>query len=86
MKISDIIEAYANELQNWDFFSDSQRIYMKDEHIVVCLRNYDWYITKEKVKDTMTAIKALFEIDWIASMEEDDVSWIDSSTYWNKYD
>ena len=88
MKLTDIIEAYANELQNWDFFSDPQTISLKNEHIVVCLRNYNWYITKEKIKDVMTAIKALFEIDWIASMdddEEDCIKFIDSSTYWKKY-
>lgn len=85
MKLTDIIDAYANELQNWDFFSDPQRIYLENEHIVVCLRNYDWYITKEKIKDTMTAIKALFEIDWISSMEEGDDRFIDSSVYWKKH-
>lgn len=85
MKLPDIIEAYSNELQNWDFFSDSQRIYMENEHIVVCLRNYQWYITKEKVEDCMTAIKALFEIDWIASMEDGEETFIDTSTYWKEY-
>lgn len=87
MTIKEIIDAYADELENWNFFSDSQRCYLdKNNHIVVCLRNYNWYITKEPITDIMTCIKAIFEIDWIAEYEdgEDDDILIDNSKYWNK--
>lgn len=88
MTIDQITDAYAEELENWNFFSDSQRCYVNEKsHIVVCLRNYNWYITKEPIKDIITCIKALFEIDWIAEYEdeENDNIFINNSIYWNKY-
>ena len=88
MIVNDIVKAYADELENWNYFSDGQRAYLdKDNHIIVCLRNYNWYITKESVCDPMTAIKALFEIDWIASFDdcEPDFHEINFSRYWKKY-
>ena len=85
MTVEEIVEAYANELSNWDFFSDHQVARMENGHIQVCLRNYNWYITKDPIIDPMIAIKALFEIDWIAEYAdlEDDV-FIESSKYWEK--
>ncbi len=88
MTIDQITDAYADELEKWDFFSDGQRCYVdENSHIVVCLRNYNWYITKEPITDIMTCIKALFEIDWIAEYEdgEEDTIFIDTSKYWNKF-
>ena len=84
MTIKDIVEAYADELCQWDFFSDSQRAYVNDKGcIVVCLRNYQWYITKEPIKLNLTAIKALFEIDWIAEYDGDTLpAFIHYSKYW----
>ena len=89
MTIKQITDAYADELENWDFFSDGQRCYIdENNHIVVCLRNYNWYITKEPITDNMTCIKALFEIDWIAEYDEDEEGnnhFINYSKYWNKF-
>lgn len=88
MTIDQITDAYEAELQKWNFFSDGQRCYVdKNNHIVVCLRNYSWYITKEPITDVMTAIKAIFEIDWIAEYDdcEKDVTFIDTSVYWKEY-
>ena len=85
--LDQIVDLYAEELKNWDFFSDSQRAYVDENcHIVVCLRNYNWYKTKEPVVDFKTALKAIFEIDWIAEYddEEDIYGFINSSKYWNK--
>lgn len=90
MDINFITDAYAHELENWDFFSDSQRCYINmQNHIVVCLRNYQWYITKEPVQidDIITCVKALFEIDWIAEYSDgyDSEFYIEHSKYWKKY-
>lgn len=89
MTIDQIVDAYADELKNWDFFSDGQRAYVDENgHIVVCLRNYNWYITKEIIKTELDAIKALFEIDWIAEYDENEESgefWIHHSDWWIKY-
>lgn len=89
MTVNDIVKAYADELENWEFFSDHQVCRLENNHIIVCLRNYNWYITKEPVKDCLTAVKALFEIDWIAEYNEDEDyypnNYIDYSDYWEKY-
>lgn len=90
MKVEDIVKAYADELSNWEFFSDSQRCYLDDEdRIVVCLRDYEWFKTKEKITDPLTAVKALFEIDWIAEYVYDSEyiegkSYIKNSKYWEE--
>ena len=86
MTIKDIVKAYSDELSRWDFFSDSQRAYVNDEgYIVVCLRNYNWYITKEPIKSNLTAVKALFEIDWIAEYDDcEESSNINFSIYWKE--
>lgn len=84
--IDQVVDIYAEELENWNFFSDRQRAYCdEDSKIVVCLRDYQWYITKEKIKDIKSAIKALFEIDWIAEYDNDEYDFINNSKYWNKY-
>ena len=84
--IDQVVDIYAEELENWNFFSDSQRAYCnEDGKIVVCLRDYQWYITKEKINDIKTAIKALFEIDWIAEYDNDEFDYINYSEYWNNY-
>ncbi len=87
MTVKEIVEAYADELGRWDFFSDGQRAYINSsKHIIVCLRNYNWYATKYPIRTTMDAIKALFEIDWIAEYEDEGNSdFISSSKYWIKY-
>lgn len=86
MTITQVVDAYAEELENWDFFSDSQRAYVdKNNHIVVCLRNYSWYITKNPIIFIDEAIKALFEIDWIAEFEDEGTfKYIGSSKYWKE--
>lgn len=71
LSVEDIVEAYAEETSNWDFFSDPQRMYISDGYIVACLRDYNWYITKEKIKTPLEAVKAIFEIDWICEYDED---------------
>ena len=84
MTIDQVVDAYAEELQNWNFFSDSQRAYVdEDRRIVVCLRDYQWYITKAPITNELDAIKALFEIDWVA--EYADEGFINWSKYWNKW-
>ena len=69
------------------FFSDRQRAYVDENcHIVVCLRNYNWYITKHEIKDIKEALKALFEIDWIAEYDDcEESNFIDYSKFWIKY-
>ena len=86
MTVEDVVKAYADELENWEFFSDHQVCRLENGHIIVCLRNYNWYITKEPIKDCLTAIKALFEIDWIAEYDDDgeDFKHIDYSKYWRE--
>lgn len=88
MTIEQIVDAYAEELKNWNFFCDPQRAYVdEDSHIVVCLRDYNWYITKEPITNELDAIKALFEIDWIAEYDNDEdvnMSSISFSKYWKK--
>ena len=84
MTIDQVVDAYAEELKNWNFFSDPQRAYVnEDRHIVVCLRYYNWYITKEAITNELDAIKALFEIDWAAEYAEDGADTY--MKYWNKY-
>ena len=87
MTINQITDAYGEELENWNFFSDSQRCYVdENNHIVVCLRNYNWYITKEPINKEIDAIKALFEIDWIAEYEDlENNLYVGTSKYWKKY-
>ena len=87
MTIDQIVDAYEEELDNWNFFSDSQRAYVdENSRIVVCLRNYNWYITKEPVISINEAIRALFEIDWIAEYDDcGEGNFIDSSKFWKKY-
>lgn len=83
MTIDQIVDAYAEELTNWNFFSDSQRAYVtEDRHIVVCLRDYQWYATKEPITNELDCIKALFEIDWAASFAEDGADTY--MKYWDK--
>lgn len=87
--VEDVILCFQEEISKWDFFSDSQRACLDENNrIVVCLRNYNWYITKNEITDTITAIKALFEIMWIAEFDdiEDDsnISWIKYSKYWEQ--
>lgn len=73
MTVQQIVDLYQEELKNWDFFSDSQRAYVdENSKIVVCLRDYNWYITKHPITNEKEAIKALFEIDWIAEYSEDE--------------
>ena len=89
-KIRKIVNAYSDELDNWQFFSDSQKAYITgDKKIVVCLRDYNWYITKKPVKKWTDCIKALFEIDWIAEYDQDEDyypnNFITYSDYWEKY-
>ncbi len=84
--VEDIVGAYGNEISNWDFYSDPQRAGMDQGRIVVCLRDYNWYITKEAITDPLTAVKALFEITWLsefdAEKEEGIMPWIAFSDYW----
>lgn len=83
MTIDQVVDAYDEELTNWNFFSDSQRAYVdEDSHIVVCLRDYHWYITKEPITNELDAIKALFEIDWVAEYAEDGFDTY--MKYWDK--
>ena len=85
MSVEEIIKAYSDELDNWDFFSDHPVCRMEKGHIQVCLRNYNWYITKEIILNPMDAIKALFEISWIAEYEDgEDIDWVSGSKYWVK--
>lgn len=86
-KIRKIVKAYRDELDNWQFFSDSQKAYITgDKRIIVCLRNYDWFITKKPIKKQMDCIKALFEIDWIAEYDDEgDSNFINYSEYWEEY-
>ena len=69
--VDQIVGAYADELDEWNFFSDSQKAYVDEGYIVVCLRNYNWYITKYPILSINEAIKALFEIDWIAEYDDE---------------
>lgn len=88
MTIDQIVDAYAEELEKWDIFSDGQRAYVdENSRIVVCLRNYSWYITKHPITDPIMAIRAIFEIDWIAEYDdlEENKIYIDTSEYWQKY-
>lgn len=81
-----IVGAYANEISNWDFYSDPQRAGMDQGRIVVCLRDYNWYITKEAITDPLVAVKALFEITWLSEFDGDRedgiMPWIAFSDYW----
>lgn len=87
MTIDQVVDEYAEELANWNLFSDSQRAYVdENSHIVVCLRNYNWYITKYPVMSTKDAIRALFEIDWIAEYDDcEEDHFIDYSKFWRKF-
>ena len=87
MTIDQVVDAYEEELDNWNFFSDRQRAYVdEDSHIVVCLRNYNWYITKNPVISIKDAIRALFEIDWIAEYDDDgEYHFIDNSKFWRRF-
>lgn len=90
MTIDQIVDAYDDEISEWNFFSDSQHAYVdENSHIVVCLRNYNWYITREPIVDFMDAIRALFEIDWIAEYDDEDIEkddvLLNTSKYWQRY-
>lgn len=85
MTVEDVVKAYDEELNKWNFFSDSQFASYDGGYIKVCLRNYNWYVTKEKITDPLTAVKALNEIDWIAEYDDEGTChFIDSSVYWSK--
>ena len=85
MTIERIVDAYAQELANWNYFSDPHRAYLTDDnHIVVCLRDYNWYSTKEPITNELVAIRALFEIDWIAEYDNEGYVNISFSKYWKK--
>lgn len=86
MTIDEIVNLYAEELSNWEFFSDSQKAYVdENKHIVVCLRNYNWYVTKNPITNIKDAIKALFEIDWIAEYDDGGMyHFVDYSKVWRK--
>lgn len=86
INIEDVVQAFDDELNNWDFFSDPQRIHIREDgRIWACLRNYNWYVTKEPIKNPMDAIRALFEIMWISEYEaEERGHWIDGSKFWEK--
>jgi len=68
-------------------FSDRQHAYVDElDHIVVCLRNYNWYITKNPIISIKDAIRALFEIDWIAEYDDEGTfKYIDYSKYWKEF-
>ena len=87
MTIDQVVDLYQEELENWQFFSDSQHAYVdENNHIVVCLRNYKWYITKQPINDIKDALKAIFEIDWIAEYDDEGTcKFIDSSIYWKEF-
>lgn len=87
MTVNNIVEWYQDEISHWDFYSDSQRAGIDNGHIIVCLRSYDWYITKDKIEDAETAVKALFEITWLSEFndESQDLAFINFSKYWRKY-
>lgn len=87
MTIDQVVDLYEEELENWQFFSDSQHAYVdENNHIVVCLRNYNWYITKQSINDIKDALKAIFEIDWIAEYDDgDEFHFIDYSKYWKEF-
>lgn len=86
MTVDQVVDLYDEELENWQFFSDSQHAYVdEDSHIVVCLRNYNWYITKHAIKDIKEALKAIFEIDWISEYDDcEEDSFINFSKFWRK--
>ena len=86
LTINQIVDMYQEELDRWDFFSDPQRAYVDEtKHIVVCLRNYNWYITKYPIRNAEEAIKAIFEIDWIAEYDDSELSdFISYSNIWVK--
>lgn len=86
MTIGQVVDEYAEELDNWNFFSDSQRAYVdENNHIVVCLRNYNWYITKNPIIFIKDAIRALFEIDWIAEYDDcGEGNFIGGSKFWKE--
>lgn len=87
MTVDQVVDAYATELDDWNLFSDSQKAYVNEKrHIVVCLRNYNWYITKYPVLSINEAIKALFEIDWIAEYDDEGENhFINYSKYWVQF-
>lgn len=83
MTINDIIEAYQEILDEWQIFSDSQHIGItEDGRVRVCLRNYNWYVTNEPIKDPLSLIKAIFEIDWICEYDEEDTR---TNVFYSKY-
>ena len=84
--VEDIVEAYNREISNWDFYSDPQWASIDQGRIVVCLRGYNWYKTKEVITDPFAAVKALFEITWLSEFDGDKedgiMPWIAFSDYW----
>lgn len=85
MTIDQLVDLYEEELENWQFFSDKQRAYVnEDGHIVVCLRNNKWYITKHEIKNIKESLKAIFEIDWIAEYDDEESKVINWSKFWTK--
>ena len=87
MTIEDIINAYYEELEEHDYFSDPQKIYYQDGYITVCLRDYNWYKTKERITEPLIALKAIFEIDFICEYDSDseyESNDIKYSKYWVK--
>ena len=87
MTIDEVLNEYVEELNNWNFYSDTQRAYVdENNHIVVCLRNYNWYITKDPVMTIKDAIRLLFEIDWIAEYDDcEEDHFINYSKFWRKF-
>ena len=53
MTVNNIVDWYQDEISRWNFYSDSQRIGIDDGHIIVCLRSYEWYITKDKIEEAL---------------------------------
>lgn len=86
MTIKDILDAYMYEVKEHDFFSDPQKGYInEDGTVTLCLRDYNWYTTKEPMTDSLVFLRAIFEIDFICEYDEDDeFEYIKYSRYWNK--
>lgn len=78
MTVDNIIEIYYNNLKDFDYYSDPQKVFYIDGIIYVNLRGDYGYRTKEKIETPEQAIAALFEIE---RLSEDDEYWNDPQLY-----
>lgn len=63
MTVQDVVDMYQENLAEYNFWADEQKAWIYKGHICALLRDYHHYMTKEKIEDAETAIRAILELE-----------------------